>query len=1020
MTDLQHNPATWSLHQRQFVAAHRDHDGSIFALANGHLGVRGGCEEDGGSGGCFLTPVWQRSPIHYHERFAGFARTTETRIPVADGSVIDLLLDGIRMQPESSAICEFERWLDLRNGLLRRRSVWNAANGGRLELQVTRLVSMQRPELLAIRMRLRSHDLTARLSLVSGIRGDQAAPPQGDDPRIGTGTGHELTWLDQGVDQGRGWSLQKTADEQRAIHCVQHHLFTGPAPEQIGNEFGDRRLYQTLSWSLHPGMEVVVDKLVGWQVFPVSNGPASAAGAHRTSLMERLDAAAEVGMDELIEEQRATMEAFWSSAELGLEGDDQTQLALRFNQFQLFQSASRSADQGTGAKGLTGDGYEGHCFWDSEVFMLPALALSAPERARKALEFRHRTLDGARRHAREMNHQRGALYPWRTISGDECSGYFPSGSAQYHINAAIAWAIRVYIDCTDDRDFLIESGAEILFETARLWMQVGSYSERRKGAFVICGVTGPDEYSALVDNNFYTNLMAAAHLRYAHAIWHWLVDEHPDHAGQLGKALELAEDEPATWLQAATRMYLPWDQALNIPAQCDGFLDKPRWDLDATPNDHFPLLLHYHPLTLYRYQVCKQADVVQALIMQPDAVDRDAKQRSYEYYAAITTHDSTLSAAPFSILAAELDQAECALRGMDETLRVDLDNLHGNTDHGLHLAAAGGSILCLLTGIAGLRLTGSELTLAPRLPARWRGYRIAFAWRKRRLRLDVEPERCRYTLLEGTSVRIRHHDQVLELTPDQPIVAELPADARWSLLPMNHAPIEAVIFDLDGVLTDSAELHYQAWQQLADESGIEFNRWINRRLKGVDRLTSLNILLERSTRSWSEAERLELAARKNAYYRERIAGVTANDLLPGARATLDALRDRGIPIALASASRNAPELLDRLEITEYFQFIADPAAVDRGKPDPAIFLAAAAGLSVAPDHCLAIEDSVAGIQAIKAAGMRALGIGWRRELSGADAVLDGLHQLRFETLLPSLAAHNLTDPQTMRPSRKSP
>jgi len=1009
--------AGWRLTLAGHASRQRAHRDTLFALANGRLGVRGGAEEDGGSGGCFLAEAWQRTPIHYHERFPGFAATTDTRIPVADGSDIALRVNDRQLR--GGGCSRSEQILDLRAGCVRRLLEWTL-DSGRVELRVTRLVPLDHRGLLAIRMQLRLIGMDGEVEFDSAIRGDHAAPAQGNDPRIGVGGGAGMNWTDARASEDHALAHQATPDGRLRLCCVQRHGVHPNAriePGDGGDPSITRRIGQRIRMFVDEGETVTLDKFVVW----CWDGQADDAALAERALAES-NSALDSGFDPLARAQTACLEEFWNGADIAIDGDPEAELALRFNLFHLYQSAARDGVAGTAAKGLTGDGYEGHSFWDTEAFMLPVLALSAPERARAALEFRARTLDSARRHAREMNHDRGALYPWRTIGGDECSGYYPSGSAQYHINAAIAWGIGVYLHATGDNDFLLEHGAEILFETARLWLEAGHFNPRRGGAFCICEVTGPDEYSALVDNNFYTNFMARAHLELATEVWNELNADPDPRATTLFEALALDADEVQRWRAAAAAMYLPRDEQLGILAQDDGFLDKPRWNFDATPADRHPLLLHYHPLTLYRHQVCKQADVVQALIMNGGAIDRDTKARCYDYYRAVTTHDSTLSAGSFAILAAELGRAEDAMAGFDETVHVDLADLHGNSDHGLHMAALAGSWQCLAFGIAGLRIDGSVggnwPRFAPRLPARWRGWRMALRWRGRRLEVRVDREGAEYRLCDGAGLTIMHHDQPLELTPDRPLRQPLPGSARWPLIATGR-PIEALILDLDGVLTDTAELHYRAWKQLADGLGIEFNRTINQRLKGVDRAASLDILLERAGREFSAEQRAQLAERKNLEYRDSLRRITPDDLLPGAGGALRDLRAAGVPLGLASASRNAPELLRRLGISGAFDFIADPAEAALGKPAPDLFLAAAAGLGVAPEACLAVEDAPAGIRAIKAAGMTALGIGRRRDLPGADAVLDGLHQLRIETLplagtrigQPAHDGHSAPDPR---------
>ena len=745
--------------------------------------------------------------------------------------------------------------------------------------------------------------------------------------------------------------------------------------------------------TLTPGAEVVLEKYVA---YAWSSAHAVATTEALLDDVEKtLTRAINAGYAELLARQARTLEPFWRAADLAVSDADVEQ-ALRFNLFHLFQSSGRDGSSSTAAKGLTGEGYEGHYFWDAEAFMLPALVATAPELARGMLTYRYRTLERARLHAREMDHPRGALYPWRTISGDECSAYFPSGSAQYHINAAIAWAIRLYVDASGDEAFLLAQGAEMLFETARIWLEVGHFSERRDGAFCIHEVTGPDEYSALVDNNHYTNRMAQRHLRDAAAVAAWMASTHPAEHAALAARIGLQADEAGEWLRAAEAMYLPVDAALDIFPQDDGFLDKPRLPPDAfTEDGKQPLLLRMHPLSIYRRQVCKQADTLLALVLAGEQVDAAMKRRNFDYYEGVTVHDSTLSASTFAVLAAEVGHADKAYRYFLDTLRVDLDDLHGNAAHGVHMAAMAGSWLALSWGFGGLRVHAGQPALAPHLPPAWNSYRFGLRWRGAHLRVQVDGDGVLYTLTEGGPLTFLHAGTTQQLHAGQSL--RLPhADAPAAAHALRR-PLKAVIFDLDGVIADTAVVHHAAWKQLADEIGVPFDDAVGERLKGVDRRASLEIMLEGAARDYSEAEKQDLAARKNDYYRQQIECFGPQHLLPGARAAIESARRAGLKVGLASASRNAPLLLQRLGIAELFDHVVDANRISRSKPDPEIFLAAASALGVAPGECLGVEDAAAGIASIHAAGMAAVGIGHALALAEAEVVLPSVAALDMGT-----------------------
>lgn len=976
----------------QLIRRHPDpiafaQDESLFALSNGSLGVRGGLEEDDSpSQGCFLAGAWERAPIEYHERFPGFAAHTDTRIPVADGTRIHLRLGDTPVRLGDGEWLDFERALDLRSGCYRRHLTWRSPDGATLAIDAERIVSLDDPALLAIRYRVRSVDYHGPVTLESSISTARDAVEQGDDPRIGTRLDGGFSTADASAEEARAYVLQHTAHSGIRVACMQRHVYDA---ERLGFRLANlapHGVLQVYEGMLAPGESVVLEKYVAYAWSEPHGDEADQALIERAG--DRLQRATGLRFDTLLDRQSRTLHELWRNADLAIDGDAQAEQALRFNLFHVFQSSSRDGRSSTAAKGLTGEGYEGHYFWDAEAFMLPAMVTLAPELAHGMLMYRYRTLERARLHARELNHARGALYAWRTISGDECSAYFPSGSAQYHINAAVAWAIRQYVDVSGDTGFLRECGAEMLFEMARIWLDIGHFNARRGGAFCIHGVTGPDEYTALVDNNHYTNRMAQRHLRDAAHVAHWLDEHVPEDFAALSRRIGLEPFEVLQWQRAAEAMYLGEDAALGIFPQDDSFLDKPRLPPRPQGEGKRPLLLELHPLTLYRHQVCKQADTMLALMLAGDDVSREAKRRNFDYYEGVTVHDSTLSASTFSVMAAEVGETAKAWRYFQDSLRVDLDDLHGNAAHGVHMAAMAGSWLSLSWGYGGMRIHEGQLRLAPQLPAAWRSYRFGVQWRGAHLRVEVDQAGVHYSLTRGDAVSFRHGNAWLELR-----------EGESRSLPHRNAvarqPLQAVIFDLDGVIADTAVVHRAAWERLAREIDAPFDEAIAERMKGVDRRGSLEILLERAPHAYAEAEKTQLEERKNGYYREQIGRFGPEQLLPGARAAVEAVRDAGLRVGLASASRNAPLLLEKLGIAGLFDYIVDAARIERSKPDPEIFLAAADGLGVAPAACLGVEDAAAGIASIRAAGMVAVGIGHREALGEADVVLPGLTAFRI-------------------------
>jgi alpha,alpha-trehalose phosphorylase len=476
------------------------------------------------------------------------------------------------------------------------------------------------------------------------------------------------------------------------------------------------------------------------------------------------------GFDEIRELQREYLDEYWQRADVLIEGDTSIQQAVRWNLFQLAQATLRTDGLGVPAKGLTGRGYDGHYFWDVDVFVQPFLTYVCPEVSRRLIEFRYGMLRAARRQARVVG-ERGALFPWRTINGEEASGQYLTSTAQYHIDADVVHALRHYVQVTGDQSVLADFGAEILVETARLWLNLGFYAA--DGRFHIHGVTGPDEYTPLVDDNVYTNLMARENLRYAANVVQQLRQEQARSYEELARHAALQDEEVDRWRQAAERMCVPYDEQCGIHPQDAAFLNQEPWDFAGTPDDRYPLLLHYHPLVLGRYQVVKQADVVLAMLLVGDQFTASQRRANFFYYEPITTGDSSLSHAIQSVVAAEMGAEDLALMHFRHALFMDLTNWAGNAEDGVHVASAGGVWMALVYGVAGLRDYGGRLAFAPRLPAGWK--RLAFALRVQGRTIAVALSRRSITLRleQGDGLDVRVGDKRVHLTPGLPATVRL-------------------------------------------------------------------------------------------------------------------------------------------------------------------------------------------------------------------------------------------------------
>jgi alpha,alpha-trehalose phosphorylase len=431
----------------------------------------------------------------------------------------------------------------------------------------------------------------------------------------------------------------------------------------------------------------------------------------------------------------------------------------------------------SGAFSLTGQAYEGHYFWDTEIYLLPFLIYTSPRIARNLLKFRYKMLPQARARARQLGH-RGAMFPWRTINGEEASAYYAAGTAQYHINADIMYALRKYVQATGDAAFLRNFGSEMLVETARLWFGLGFYSDAKEGKFCINSVTGPDEYNTVVNNNAYTNLMARENLRYAAQTVKSLQANNPDEYNVLVHKTGLEPGEAEAWVRAAESMYVPYDNKSEIIHQDDSFLDREPWDFQNTPHDHYPLLLFYHPLNIYRKQVIKQADVVLAMFLLGNAFSQEAKKHNFEFYDPLTTGDSSLSSCVEAIVAAQIGDMEKAIRYGMAALLMDLADVGGNVKDGCHIASMGGTWMMLTYGFGGMEDDDGTLSFWPRrAPEDDAILRFPVTYRGQILGVEIGREQVEYTLREGKSLVFRHETEQIHLTREQ-AVAVRPVSMR--------------------------------------------------------------------------------------------------------------------------------------------------------------------------------------------------------------------------------------------------
>jgi alpha,alpha-trehalose phosphorylase len=760
------SPDEWTIKEKGLEKAALPRNESLFALANGYLGLRGNLEEQTASfhDGTYINGFFDSKPIAYGEIAYGYAKNSQTMLNIPDAKAISFTIDGEPFDPLSGRTHSHRRILDLRNGILVRDAVWESPFGRRVSLHSERLVSLVEPHLAIIRYTLCPLDGGAEIVLRSALNGSIKNQVGETDPRVGAAlTEPSLLLQASSVQEDFSSLLHITRGTGFHVVSAMHNILESPSTPTKSAEEQENGITAVFRMEADRDEKITLTKYVAYHTSLESSYDELSALVRVT-----LENAAFQGWRHFLAAQRRRLDRFWENADIRIKGDPSLQKSLRFSLFHLFQSAGRDGRTGLSAKGLTGEGYEGHYFWDTEIYALPVFTFTFPSIARNLLEFRYKGLDKARERAKEMS-QRGALYPWRTINGEECSAYYPAGTAQYHINADIIYAMRRYVRASGDEEFLLQNGAEMLFETARLWLDLGHIIPHMGDRFCISDVTGPDEYTAIVNNNTYTNLMAQDHLEYAAATARSLQSERPEEFRRIAEKIGLKAGEIDAWEQAATRMYIPFDQRLGIHPQDDAFLDKPVWDFAGTPAHRYPLLLHYHPLVIYRHQVLKQPDVVLAMFLQGRKFSAQEKKNNFDYYDPLTTGDSSLSACVQSIMASEVGYVEKAYHYFMKTARMDLEDIHGNVKYGVHTAAMAGSWMALVFGFAGMRDFDGELSFQPSLPKAWDALEFRLCFKGRIVEVRISRRKAVYSLISGDPIEIVHAKRKIALLPKHPV-----------------------------------------------------------------------------------------------------------------------------------------------------------------------------------------------------------------------------------------------------------
>jgi len=748
---------TWSFKDINFEESYQLKE-TLFSIANGYLGVRGSFEEGLSKKipsvrGIYINGFYESEEITYGEKLHGFPDRSQSILNVIDTQEIKCIINGENFSLQSGKVLFYERVLNLKEGVVTRTIHWQSPKGDEVKLIFKRLTSFIQRELFLMNVTIESLNFEGEIELISTINGDVSNIVAEDDPRIGTSNAKALSVVTVKVEKNNSFIKATTEHSKLAVVAGVSHTCSLKFDENIEKE--DEKITHFFKGTIQKGEEIAFTK---YAVYTDSR-------RHQKTVKQNaafLETSLKHNFDYFATLQKEYLEAFWEHSDIQIDGDLEMQQGLRFNLFHLVQSVGKDRWSNISAKGLSGEGYEGHYFWDTEIYIFPFFLFTNPDLAKNLLNYRFTILDFARKRAKQMGHTIGALYPWRTIAGDECSPFFPAGTAQYHINVDIAYSLIQYYTVTEDREFMVSKGMEMLVEIARLMHHIGHY--RNDGKFCIDAVTGPDEYTCIVNNNYFTNVLTKNLFKHISEIWNDIEKTHSKELTIVQDKIQVSKNELDEFEKAGEAMYLPYESERNLTPQDDSFFNKKVWDFENTPKEKYPLLLNYHPLTLYRHQVCKQADTILGHFLLENESNLETIKNDYNYYEKITTHDSSLSTCIFSIMANRIGEYEKAYDYFMNTARLDIDNLHHNTKDGIHTACMGGSWMSIVFGFAGMRVVNGELNFHPHLPKKWKSLDFKVNFKNRILVCHLEADSIQIKLEKGAPLEVNVEGKIMTVS----------------------------------------------------------------------------------------------------------------------------------------------------------------------------------------------------------------------------------------------------------------
>ena len=753
---LKHHP--WHIIEEGFHREFHEVSESICSLGNGRFGLRGNFEEDysGKSlrGSYFagvyypdLTRVgwWKNGYPEYFAKVLNSVNWIGVRIFI-DGEVLDL---------DKTQVNHFLRTLDMEQGLLTRSFDINPPAGGQLTLHFERFCSMADPDAAAIRISIKSEGYQGKITLEPYLDFDV----HNKDSNYG-----DQFWDRVTEEQDDSFSMVSAITKKTAftVSSFMHSKVevNGHQVSIASSSVAPMKVSRLYKVDLKKGEELILHKTV------VNLSSLYVDPDHQTEEgKKKLGENEVIGYATMKRDHIEAWHKIWDGADIIIDGNVMAQQGIRFNIFQLWQTyTGADARLNIGPKGFTGEKYGGSTYWDTEAYCIPFyLGTADAAIARNLLVYRYLHLQKAIENAAKLGFKDGAaLYPMVTINGEECHNEWEITFEEIHRNGAMVYAIYDYIKYTGDTSYLTDGGLEVMIGVARFWSQRVNYSQDKQ-AWVMLGVTGPNEYENNVNNNWYTNYLARWCMQYALEQIAWVKQSHPDKWTRIKQTSDFKEEEIGHWQERINGMYFPWDESRKVYLQQDGFLDKDLMHADDLPASERPINQKWSWDRILRSCFIKQADVLQGMYFFEDHFDEDTHRRHFDFYEPMTVHESSLSPCVHAILASRLGKPEKANEMYLRTSRLDLDDYNNDTEDGLHITSMAGSWMSVVRGFAGMQVKDGLLHLAPVLPAGWEGFSFKIHYRDRSLGVTVTGGHCDVSLLSGKPLEIMVNNERRQL-----------------------------------------------------------------------------------------------------------------------------------------------------------------------------------------------------------------------------------------------------------------